>query len=780
MTALSVARPRDGSPQADARTGVSIHNVKRGRDGTADSARSALLEGAAHDLADRLTRLAGLGLRAPVATVGVREGEHLVLVGQAGVPAPWSDDGHLPLASSFCRFVFEMGDVFVVDDTARHALAFSVPRLPGFARVAYCGAPVTVGGEVVAVLAVTDAQPRRWTDGEIMMLRDLASAAARDVEHLADRVKHTDAGTGHGGGAGPDATQTVEQRQAAASLADDWAELRGRESRYRRLFEESITPLFVVAADGRLMEVNRACEELLGRERGELYRMRLADLTLNGEAFAGVFDQLTRSGSIEDVEVALRRGGEPLVCALSASAHATESGVAYHGSLRDVTDEKKSQEELVRTALHDPLTGLPNRVVFMDRLERMLKHSRRNPEDRFAVLFVDLDDFKHVNDTYGHQMGDDVLVSVARRLESCVREGDTIARLGGDEFGVLLDTVQDAASVTFVADRIRESLADPFSTNGRNAHVTASIGIAMNGNSYDTATDLLRDADSAMYRAKARGRDDYVIFDHDMHERAVAQRQLEEDLRAAVTRQELSVLYHPVVELERGSVTGLEALIRWAHPQRGVLLPSEFLPLAEQTGLVVEIGWWILREACRQLRAWQLEYPDAAFKLTMSVNLSAKQFVHPELVQRIDAILAETELKPRYLRLDMTEAVVMQNTQLAARLLQELRERGIQICIDDFGTGYSSMRQLREFPISTLKIDRSFIRQIERDAGSREIVQTIIALGRSMAIEAVAEGVETPEQLEQLRQLGARFAQGFLFSLPLDPRAATSLLSEGD
>lgn len=719
----------------------------------------------APDLVNRLIRLASLGLRAPVAVIGVVDGDRLVLAGHNGVPEPWSSSRELPLSASFCRFVTEVGDVLVVDDAARHALAFAVPRLEGFSRVAYCGAPIVVAGEIVAVLSVTDAQPRHWTDGEVMLLRDLAAAAPRDLElalvaGAAARPTEDQAGVGVG------------------ALHEDWAELRSREARYRALFEESLTPLFVMTADSRIMEVNRAFEELLGRERGELYRMRLSELAHDATAFGVVLDELVGSGSVEEVEVVLRRGTEPLHCVATVSVRVTEHGASYHGSMRDITIAKRTQDELIRTALHDPLTDLPNRIVFMDRLERLLKHAKRNPEYKFAVLFVDLDDFKRVNDLYGHQMGDHVLVGVARRLESCVREGDTIARLGGDEFGILLDTVQDAASVTFVVDRIRESLSKPFNGGGRTAGTTASIGIAMNVNAYDTAGDLLRDADAAMYRAKLRGRNDYVIFDHDMHDRAVAQRQLEEDLRAAVSRKELTVLYHPVVELDRGSMTGLEALIRWSHPQRGVLLPADFMPLAEQTGVIIDIGWWILRESCRQLRAWQLEYPDAAFRLTMSVNLSAKQFVHPELIDRIDEILAETQLNPRYLRLDLTEGVVMQNPQLAARLLQELRERGIQICIDDFGTGYSSLRQLRDFPISMLKIDRSFIRQLGGDGGSSDVIRTIIALGRSMAIEAVAEGVETPEQLEQLRQLGTRFAQGFLFSLPLDSQAATSLLAE--
>jgi EAL domain-containing protein (putative c-di-GMP-specific phosphodiesterase class I) len=329
-----------------------------------------------------------------------------------------------------------------------------------------------------------------------------------------------------------------------------------------------------------------------------------------------------------------------------------------------------------------------------------------------------------------------------------------------------------------VADRILIELAQPIIVDGREVNASASLGVALSMTGYDSADDIVRDADAAMYRAKASGRSAYAVFDTEMYSRARAQLELETELRNAMVANQLALHYHPVVGLDDGNVTGMEALVRWTHPERGILLPGEFMPLAEATGLIVEIGWWVLREACRQLRTWQLEFPKAAFRLTMSVNLSAKQFVQPNLVQKIDSILEETGLDPASLRLDLTEAVVMQNADLAARLLTQLRERGIQICLDDFGSGYSSLRELSALPISTLKIDPSFVRDMEDEGQGHAIVQTIIALGRSMAIDAIAEGVETPEQLALLRTLGTRFAQGFLFSLPLDPEAAKRLISE--
>jgi diguanylate cyclase (GGDEF)-like protein/PAS domain S-box-containing protein len=838
-----------------------MQNVRRppvGRPLSAGRARALLAGAVARDALDRLVRLASLALRAPAAVlVAVRE-EGLVLASQAGSPEPWPSARDLLLQATSGEPVSLAGEPFVVEDPG-----FPAPGTDRPVRgccASFCGAPVVVGGEMVAALAVGEVKPRRWTSEEAALMRDLAATLVRELELVAEREDaQPAAGAAMVQSDTPDAlvvvdsdwrVTTVNRRaeellgSAAAEVAgrrvwdvypalvgtglhrdllrtladgepreleeycrsrESWLEiraypeagggaslylrdiserrnrqeeLRGRESRYRRLFEESRTPLFVVTSDGVLLEVNRAFAEALGRVRDELLGTALARVTSDEEAVARLLEELAEFGASEVEVPFVRSGGGELIALVSAGSHAAEAGTTYHGAVRDITVQKRTQEALVRTAFRDPLTGLPNRVVFMDRLERLLRQSKRRVDFRFAVLFLDLDNFKQVNDTHGHLVGDHLLTAVARRLESCVRQEDTVARIGGDEFAVLLDTVHDTASVMLVVDRIREALRQPFSAEGRETGATASIGIALSASGYERAEDLLRDADAAMYRAKATGRDDYIIFDSDMHDDAVRQRQLEEDLRTAVDGRQLAVHYHPVVDLDGGSVTGLEALIRWSHPQRGLLLPADFLPMAEWTGMVVELGWWVLREACRQLREWQLDYPDAAIRLTMSVNLSAKQFGHPQLIQTIDDILEETGLPPECLRLDLTEAVVMQSPEQTARLLGMLHERGIQICIDDFGTGFTSLQQLREFPISTLKIDRSFIRQLDGANGGAGIVQSIIALGRSMSIDAIAEGVETPEQLEQLRRLGTRFAQGFLFCEPLDPRAAGALLAE--
>lgn len=567
----------------------------------------------------------------------------------------------------------------------------------------------------------------------------------------------------------------VSARRAAQN------ELRDREARYRAMFEDNASAIFLTSRDGYVVEVNRATLELFGVTYEEALRTRVTDLYAESEDRDRFQAQIEGEGSVTDFEVCIRRpDGRLIDCIVSASAQRSRSGevIGYHGTIRDVTEQKLAQAKLVESAFQDPLTQLPNRAVFIDRLERLLKHSKRRAGYRFAVLFIDLDHFKAINDTFGHHAGDALLVAVARRLEKCVRQEDTVARFGGDEFAVLLDAVAEVGGVTIVAERILHELQQPLAVDGRDVSASASVGIALSMTGYDDADALLRDADAAMYRAKGSGRGAYAVFDTEMFSRARAQIELEAELREAMRANQLALHYHPVVALEDGGVTGMEALVRWAHPERGILLPGDFMPLAESTGLIVEIGWWVLREACRQLRSWQLEYPTAAFRLTMSVNLSAKQFVQPNLVQKIDSILEETGLAPASLRLDLKEAVVMQNADLAARLLAQMRERGIQICLDDFGSGYSSLRELQALPISTLKIDPSFVRELQGEGESHAIVQTIIALGRSMAIEAIAEGVETPQQLALLRELGTRFAQGFLFSLPLDPEAARSLIAE--
>jgi diguanylate cyclase (GGDEF)-like protein/PAS domain S-box-containing protein len=454
------------------------------------------------------------------------------------------------------------------------------------------------------------------------------------------------------------------------------------------------------------------------------------------------------------------------------------SGKAYRivGTQTDITYRKFTEEQLLHDASHDALTGLPNRVLFMERLSHAISLAKRRRNYSFAVLFFDLDRFKLINDSLGHLVGDQLLIAIARRLEKYLRVGDTVARLGGDEFTILLEDIRDGSVVTNIVNRLQEELTRPFNLNGHEVFTSTSIGIALSTIGYDRPEDLLRDADIAMYRAKASGKARYEVFDTTMHTRAVALLQLETDLRRGLEREEFQLHYQPIVSLQTDEITGFEALIRWQHPQRGLVSPTEFIPFAEETGLIVPIGWWVFREACHQMRIWQLQFPEYS-SLVMSINLSAKQFAQPDLLEQINQILQETNLEPSSLKLEITESVVMENAEAATAMLLQLRALGIRLSIDDFGTGYSSLAYLYRFPTHTLKIDRSFINKIDADSEQLEIVRTIVTLASNLGMDVIAEGVETVKQLAQLKTLNCECGQGYFFSKPVDSQTATALLA---
>ena len=447
------------------------------------------------------------------------------------------------------------------------------------------------------------------------------------------------------------------------------------------------------------------------------------------------------------------------------------------GSQSDISQQIEANEQLEHNAFYDSLTGLPNRALFMDVLARALARSQRRADYRFAVLFMDLDRFKLVNDSLGHARGDEFLVAVARRLEISLRPGDTAARLGGDEFTVLLDDIGDAGAATRVVERIQSELTRPFEIGGHEVFPTSSIGIALNTPNYNNPEELLRDADTAMYRAKALGRARHAVFDEAMHEHALALLRLETDLRRALERQNFQVYYQPIVALATGEVSGFEALVRWNHPERGMVPPGEFIALAEETGLIIPLDQIVLREACTQLLAWQNMFEEK--HLTISVNLSSKQFTQPELVAGIARILEDTGLDPSALKLEITEGVLMNNPETAAAMLRELREMGIRLSIDDFGTGYSSLSYLHRFPLDTLKIDQSFVNRMGENGENTEIVNTIVSLARNLGMEVIAEGIETATQMRQLHDLQCEYGQGYYFARPLPAGDAQALLAKG-
>jgi diguanylate cyclase (GGDEF)-like protein/PAS domain S-box-containing protein len=445
------------------------------------------------------------------------------------------------------------------------------------------------------------------------------------------------------------------------------------------------------------------------------------------------------------------------------------------GLQTDVADRKASEELLMHQAIHDPLTGLPNRAAFLDRVERSLGRVRRAKGYAFGVLFMDVDRFKLVNDSLGHLSGDQLLVSLGRRLTTCVRPGDMVAHVGSDEFAILVDRVTRPADVTVVAGRIQHEMLAPFSLGGQEVFAGVSIGIALSRPDYERPEDILRDADTAMYRAKVRGTGRVEIFDPTMQARALARLKLETDLRRALERQELRLHYQPIVSLETGSITGLEALVRWQHPERGLVGPSEFIPVAEETGLIIPLCSWVVREACRRATSWHRKFPGRP--LSISMNLTSTHFTEPEVMRGISAALAETGMQGHDLALEITESVMMSEFDDVVPVLLQLKEQGIGLHIDDFGTGYCSLSYLHKLPTDALKIDRSFVGRIGSGPGDDVIVRTIVEMAHTLGRFVIAEGIETPEQLERLRSLGCEYGQGFHFAAPMDEAAAEAMLA---
>jgi diguanylate cyclase (GGDEF)-like protein/PAS domain S-box-containing protein len=450
-------------------------------------------------------------------------------------------------------------------------------------------------------------------------------------------------------------------------------------------------------------------------------------------------------------------------------------GQRIAGSLTDVTARKLAETQLLHDALHDALTGLANRALCLDRLEQALRQYRRDPEKIFGVLFFDLDRFKNVNDSLGHSVGDQLLLEVARRLQRFLRPGDTLARLGGDEFAILLTDIDGVADATHVGERVHELLAQAFVIGDHEIYTSASVGIAMVSEEYERPEELLRDADLAMYRAKQGASGCCEVFDSNMYESAVALLKLETDLRRAIERDEFVIHYQPIVSLETGRVLGFEALVRWRHPERGLVMPDQFIPTAEETGLIVPIGWWALRTAAKQMREWQQIFP-ADPPLSISVNISGKLFLAPSMSSRLLDILRECDLDPASLRLEITESAIMDHRDAAVAELTRLRAAGVKLHVDDFGTGYSSLTYLQRFAYDSLKIDRSFVSGMRQEEGGMALVRAIVALGKMLNMNVIAEGVETPEQYHWLHAMECPEGQGFWFSRPLDRVAAARLL----
>jgi diguanylate cyclase (GGDEF)-like protein len=487
--------------------------------------------------------------------------------------------------------------------------------------------------------------------------------------------------------------------------------------------------------------------------------------------------------SVRDFETKIQtRSGEFRFLLMTVETLKIQDEPCYLRLAYDITERKRAEEQLLEEAhhraLHDSLTGLPNRTLFLDRLGRSLERTKRNPNYLISVLFMDIDRLKHVNDTLGHLAGDQLLMETARRLESCLRLGDTVARLGGDEFAILLEDITDVSDALRVADRIIQDMIRPFTFGEKDVSITASIGISLSGKGYLQPNELLRDADEAMYRAKKKGGGHCEVFDSRIHAQAVARLQMETDLLVAIRRRKFEVHYQPIIYLESGSIKGFEALGRWHHPNRGIVSLGEFIPVAETTGLIVDIGRWIFLQACRQLTTWHRAFPNMP-NLSLNLNLTAKELLQPDLPKQLEDILAESDLNPELLYLEITEDVLMQMPEESTKALAALKSLGVRILIDDFGTGHSSLNVMYQYPIDGLKIARSFISRMDSASEAAEVVRTMVLLARDFGMQVTAKGIETRHQLAQLRELRCPQGQGYLFARPADEGRMSDLLASG-
>ncbi|HOB76154.1 MAG TPA: EAL domain-containing protein [Phycisphaerae bacterium] len=555
--------------------------------------------------------------------------------------------------------------------------------------------------------------------------------------------------------------------------------------------DHAADPILWVGPQGEVIYANEAACASLGYPRGELLQMKVFDfdLDIQPENWTKHRQRLLKLQRLTFESRYRARDGRIFPVEITANLLDYNGAQCSCAFIRDITRRKDTDERLRHAAMHDKLTGLPNRALLTEHLSAAIEQSRRHPDYRFAVMFLDFDRFKIINDSLGHQAGDELLVAISGRLQACLRHtdgdspgpGSKVARLGGDEFVLLLDNIRGTGDATAIAERLQKELSEPFNLNGHQAHVTVSIGIVTSEMGYDSPADIIRDADTAMYQAKSNGKARYVVFDRQMHDQVLARLELESDLRQAIEQDEIHVAYQPIVSLETGDLEGFEALARWTHPRRGEISPEKFIPIAEETGLILPLGRMILREACYQWHWFRREIPNCP-PLVMSVNVSKRQLLEADLPAQIERMLAETGVPPSALKLEVTESVIMEDAETITPMLARLRRIGIKLAMDDFGQGHSSLGCLHKFPIDYLKIDRVFVRNMGiTDAGLNieytAIVQAIVTLAHNLGMQVVAEGVENLGQVVQLQSLGCDFGQGYYFSTPATPEQATNLIT---
>ncbi|HEV2906929.1 MAG TPA: EAL domain-containing protein [Actinomycetota bacterium] len=568
------------------------------------------------------------------------------------------------------------------------------------------------------------------------------------------------------------ATDVTERKRAEEAV-------KAAEERFHSAFDHAPIGMNLLDLEGRFVQVNRAFSAMIGYEQEELLGKTCQSITHPEDLEKDLKDmRRMAAGEIDHYQVEKRfvhSAGHPVWTMASRSLVRERDGQPLHlvSQVQDITQRKQSDLMLTHMALHDSLTGLPNRTLALDRLALALARTERHPSS-VAVLFLDLDRFKVINDSLGHNVGDELLVSVAGRLREAVRPSDTVARIGGDEFVVVCEDITGIEDAARIAQRIADALSSAFELNGDEVLLATSVGIALSGGSDDSPESLLRDADAAMYRAKEAGRNRYEVFDSSMRVEAVERLEMEQALRRALGRSEFRLFYQPVLDVETGTIMGVEALLRWDHPERGLLRPAEFISLAEETGLILPIGRWALQEACRQAQRWREANPDRR-PLTVAVNLSARQLAQPDVADMVAEALESTGTDPSQVWLEITESVLTGDTEATVGALRALKALGVRLSVDDFGTGYSSLLYLKRFPVDTLKVDRSFVAGLGTHPDDTAIVAGVVGLAQTLGLTAVAEGVETEEQRAALLALGCDLAQGYLFGHPEPPEELGTL-----